>query len=136
MRAASGFPYTPARGVRVSAVADARDADGDGNRQELVPERDAAGRLVWVVDLGGVDNLNTGRLPVFARLDLRATFRPRGETGRLEVYAEVINAWNRRNAGALVPELRYDRGADRPRLVEVRQGSVPRLVTAGARFRF
>lgn len=54
MRVQSGFPYTPAVGVRVAAVADSGDADGDGNLTELVPQRDREGLLVWEADLGGV----------------------------------------------------------------------------------
>ena len=54
--------------------------DRDGNRAELVPKRDAKGRLVYQIDLGGVGNLNGARLPDFARADVRATWRPKGRT--------------------------------------------------------
>lgn len=127
-RAASGFPRTPVERVRVSAVEDARG--------RLVPERDAALRLVYSVDLGGVDNLNTERLPTFARLDLRGTFRPKGASGRWEFYLDVINALNRKNAGALDPELAFDPSAERPRVVEKRTASIPFLPSFGIRFRF
>ena len=60
------------------------------------------------MNFGGVSNLNTARLPVFARVDLRATWRPRGAAGRWELYAEVINLLNRENAGAFEPQLEYD----------------------------
>ncbi len=135
-RIASGFPRTPPRGLRVAAEKDAGDRDGDGNVTELVPARDGAGRLVYGVDFGGVSNLNTGRLPLFARVDVRATWRPRGARGRWEFYLEVINLLNRQNAGALDPRLVYDPGADRPRLVEQRDQNIPRLPTLGLRVRF
>ena len=72
-----------------------------------------AGRLIYAVDFGGVGNLNPARLPMFARVDLRVTWRPRGAQGRWELYAEVINLLNRQNAGALEAELEYDPASDR-----------------------
>jgi hypothetical protein len=75
-------------------------------------------------------------LPVFARLDVRATWRPRGANGRWEIYFEVINALNRQNAGAFEPRLEFDPASDRPRIVEERDQSIPLLPTVGLRFRF
>ena len=135
-RLASGFPRTPPLGVRVAGEADAADRDGDGNVQELVPAVDAGGRLVYAVNFGGIDNLNTGRLPLFARVDLRATWRPRGAAGRWELYAEVINLLNRDNAGALEAELEFDPTSERPKIIEQRDQGIPRLPTVGLRFRF
>ena len=57
-RLASGFPYTPAVGLRVAAVED--------ERGKLVPATDSEGNLVYAADLGTVENLNRGRLPVYA----------------------------------------------------------------------
>ena len=68
-----------------------------------MPALDAAGALIYAVNFGGIENLNTARLPLFARVDLRATWRPRGAQGRWEMYLEVINLLNRENAGALDP---------------------------------
>jgi hypothetical protein len=135
IRLAAGFPRTPPLGVRVASQADVTDRDGDGNVRELVPAVDG-GLLIYSVNVGGVDNLNTGRLPLFARVDLRATWRPRGAQGRWEFYAEVINLLNRQNAGALEPELEYDPTSDRPKIVEHRDQSIPRLPTIGLRFNF
>mgnify|MGYP000443893158 CR=1 FL=1 len=123
-------------GLRVAGEADATDRDRDGNRTELVPAVDAAGRLVYGVNYGGVSNLNNARLPVFARVDLRATWRPRGAQGRWEAYLEVVNLLNRKNAGALSAELAYDPASDRPQLIETRDQSIPRFPTVGLRFRF
>ena len=136
IRVASGFPRTSPVGVRVAAIEDTLDRDDDGVTGELLPDRDAMGRLVYEVDLGNVANLNQARLPLFARVDVRATGRPRGAAGRWELYAEIINLLNRKNAGALDPRLEYDPTADRPRIVEQRDQSIPRLPTVGIRFRF
>ena len=135
-RLASGFPYTAPRGVRVASVEDRGDGDLDGNTDELVPRRDAAGLLVYAPDLGTVADLRNSRLPVFARVDLRVTWRPRGTAGRWEVYAEVLNMLNRRNASALDPRLEHDPASDRPRVVETPIGSIPLLPTIGVRVRF
>jgi hypothetical protein len=136
VRVASGFPRTPVRGLRVAAVEDAGDADGDGNRAELLPERDRDGALVYLVDVGGVDRLLSGRLPLFARVDLRATARPGGRAGRWELYLDVINVLDRENVGFYDPRLEYDPAADRPRLVEEGTASIPFLPSFGVRFRF
>lgn len=135
-RIASGFPRTAPLGVRVAAVEDLEDRDGDGVTDELLPGRDAIGRLIYEVDFGNTANINQARLPVFARVDLRATWRPRGAAGRWELYAEIINLLDRENAGALDPRLAHDPGADQPRIVEERDQSIPRLPTVGIRFRF
>ena len=101
IRVASGFPRTAPVGLRVAAVEDELDADGDGIADELVPDLDDAGRLVYAVDFGSVANLNQARLPPFARVDVRATWQPRGPSGRWEIYVEVINVLNRKNAGCV-----------------------------------
>jgi hypothetical protein len=133
VRVASGFPYTPVRDLRVAAIAE-RDAFGRITR--YVPQRDPSGLYVWTTDLGGVENLNRARLPRFARLDVRATFKPGWMGRRLHLYAEVINVLNRDNAGRLDPQLAYDPGGDRPRLTLERQGGVPLLPSIGIRYRF
>ena len=76
------------------------------------------------------------RLPVFAREDARMTWRPRGARGRWEIYLEVINLLNRKNAGALDPRLEYDSTSDRPKIVETPDQGIPRLPSVGVRFRF
>jgi len=136
VRVASGFPRTAPVGLMVAGAEDTSDADGDGITDEVVPGFDIDGRLVYAVDFGSVANLNRGRLPVFARVDMRATWRPLGVAGRWEMYAEVINVMNRKNAGAFEPRLEFDPNSDRPRIVEKRDQSIPRLPTVGLRFRF
>jgi outer membrane receptor protein involved in Fe transport len=122
--------------VRVVSIEDRADEDRDGNTDELVPRRDAGGLLVYAPDLGTVADLRNSRLPVFARVDLRVTWRPRATTGRWEVYVEALNLLNRRNASGLDPRLEYDPMSDRPRVVEKPIGSIPLLPTIGVRFRF
>jgi hypothetical protein len=136
VRAQSGFPYTKPVGVRVSTVEDSADADHDGRVHELVPERDPTGALIWTADLGDVQNLNSGRLPFFIRADLRVSFSPRWQGGRWQLYGEVINVLNRKNVGALTPDLTYEPGADRPRVEAEPDSAIPLLPSFGARFRF
>lgn len=135
-RVASGFPRTSPLGLRVAGREDAADLDGDGVTDEILPDRDVRGLPVYAVDFGSVANLNGARLPVFARVDGRLTWRPRGAAGRWEIYAEVINVLDRQNAGAFDPRLEYDPSSDRPRIVEERDQAIPRLPTLGLRFRF
>jgi TonB dependent receptor/Carboxypeptidase regulatory-like domain/TonB-dependent Receptor Plug Domain len=136
VRVQSGFPYSMPLGARVGAVEDTGDIDGDGNRTELIPQRDAVGLPVWIPDYGDASNLNSGRLPAFARVDMRVTFRPRWQNSRWHFYVEVINLLNRQNAGGLDTELVYDRTSDRPRVTTTREGSLPLLPSLGVRFRF
>lgn len=136
VRVQSGFPYSVPLGVRVAAVEDTADVDGDGNATELVPRRDAVGLPVWTADYGDARNLNTGRLPLFARVDLRVNFRPRWHNNRWLLYVDVINLLNRKNIGSIEPELAYDPASDRPRLTTDRDASLPLLPSIGVRFRF
>ena len=135
-RVASGFPRTAPLGVRVAGREDTLDLDRDGITDEILPARDRRGLLEYGVDFGGVGNLNAARLPIFARVDGRVTWRPRGVAGRWEIYAEVINLLDRQNAGAFDPQLVYDATSDRPGIVEKRDQAIPRLPTLGVRFRF
>jgi len=133
-RAQSGFPYTPAVGLRPAAMEDPIAAAAGVSR--IVPMFDEQGLLVWGADYGDASNFNTARLPVFARVDMRVTFRPRWANDRWQLYVEVINLLNRDNASDLTTELVYDPDADRPKLTEVRSGRLPLLPTFGLRYRF
>jgi outer membrane receptor protein involved in Fe transport len=129
-RAFSGFPRTPVLGLRVSA---AETPDG-----RFVPALDAEGRYVYETTTGGVSNLNTARLPAFFRLDLRLTWKPRGESGRWLFYLDVINATNRQNVGQVDPRLEHDPASalDQPRLLLKETAAIPFLPSVGVRFRF
>lgn len=129
-RFASGFPYTPAVGARVAATPDPESPE------RLIPETDAEGRYVYAIDLGDVSNLNSGRLPLYARVDLRATWKPGGRTGRFELYLEAINLLNRDNAVRYENELRYDPESDVPSTAVVPSQGFPFLPSFGLRYRF
>jgi hypothetical protein len=129
LRVASGFPGTPAVGIRVAATP---TADG-----RLVPATDLTGLYLWSIDMGGASNLNTARLPLYARLDMRVTFNPKNVTGRWQIYVEILNALYHENIIALGSEMRYDPASDRPRLVSTnRDSGFPLLPTFGMRYRF
>jgi hypothetical protein len=127
-RLASGFPYTAAVGVRVAATED--------DRGMLVPDTDPEGNLVYAADFGTIANLNTGRLPAYARVDLRATFRPGGFAGRWSFYVEAINLFNRDNAVRLETWLVHDPASEFPRIIVLPNEGFPLLPSAGVRFRF
>ena len=129
-RAFSGFPRTPVLGLRVAAQ---ETPDG-----RLVPALDAEGRYVYETDSGDVANLNTARLPAFFRLDLRLSWKPRGDAGRWLFYVDVINATSRDNAGQIDPRLAYDpvSSLDQPRLLLEPAAAIPFLPSVGVRFRF
>ena len=103
-----------------------------------MPALDAEGRYVYETQSGGVSNLNTARLPAFFRLDLRLSWKPRGDAGRWLFYLDVINATNRDNVGQVDPSLAYDPGSalDQPRLVLEPTAAIPFLPSIGVRFRF
>jgi hypothetical protein len=134
-RVASGIPRTPPVGPRVAAVPDAADRDRDRDREELVPERDAEGRLVYTVDRGGVLNLNGARLPPYARLDARLGYRP-SQTGRFWLYLDVINVLGIDNPGFLESTLGPGAAGEPPRVVEMPRGSLPRLPSLGVHVSF
>ena len=134
VRAQSGFPYTPALAVRPAATEIPPAVDGQPSR--FVPAYDSMGLPIWVPDFGDTSNINTSRLPVFARVDARVTFRPRWSSDRWQIYVEVINLLNRDNASALETELVYDPTSDRPKLTVVRSGRLPLLPSFGLRYRF
>ena len=128
LRVASGFPTTPAVGVRVASTP---AADGS-----LVPLKSSTGLYIWSVDRGDVGNLNTARLPAYARLDLRVTFNPKQVTGRWQIYVEIFNVLNRRHGSGISYDLRHDPSSDRPRLVSKTDSGLPAVPSFGVRYRF
>jgi hypothetical protein len=136
LKLSSGFPRTPPAGIAVVPAEDASDADGDGDRTELVPQRDPRGLPIYAASYGGIGNLLSARLPSFRRLDVRFNWRPRGYDGRWTFYLDVVNVTNRTNVARFEPDLRANTGSDRPLLVEEPQRSIPFLPTFGIRFRF
>ena len=96
-----------------------------------MPEGDDDGNLAYAADLGGLDNLQRARLPLYARLDLRLTYR----RGRWSAYAEVINALNRQNGVAIETEVVANPGGV-PTVEEIPSFGFPRVPTVGVRVRF
>jgi outer membrane receptor protein involved in Fe transport len=136
-RWAAGFPRTPIRGVRLALVADATDEDGDGNRDERVPQRDASGFPLFHPDLGDLSNVNTARLPHFARVDARLTWRPSWGGERWTFYADFINVLNAKNVIQIDSALVFDPASDRPRIIEVAEDrGIPFFPSFGIRFWF
>jgi hypothetical protein len=133
VRIASGFPYTPVQGLRVAAQ---EIKDESGTLTSYVPQYDQNGLLVWTTDPGNVGDLNTGRLPVFARADMRITFRPARWNNRVQFYVEVINVFNRKNTGLYQTTLEYDPTSDTPKIKTEAGGSLPFLPSFGCRIVF
>ncbi len=125
-RAASGFPRTPPAGVRVAA----EEVDS-----RLVPALLGPNRFALEVAPGGVAELNAARMPMVARLDLRLGYRPRGVSGRWEVYVESLNVLKHNNAWFVDADI-VTQGSGAPRLQESPSGGLPRVVTFGLRFKF
>jgi outer membrane receptor for ferrienterochelin and colicin len=134
-RFTSGFPRTLPLGLYVTGIEDTADLDGDGRTDEVVPERDRDGRLVYAIDYGSVDDLNRGRRPWHARVDFRATFVPRWGKGRWRLYLDVLNLLGRDN-GPLIEELAHDPSSTRPRIVTKRDEGFPFLPSFGIHVRF
>jgi hypothetical protein len=99
----------PAVALTTAAVGCAGEEHTGASGTVIEPKRDPDGRLIYEVNFGGVSNLNNVRLPDFARIDARATWRPHGARSRWEYYVEVINVLNRENASAMSANLAYDR---------------------------
>ena len=133
VRVASGFPYTPVQGLRAAAQ---EIKDESGTVTSYVPQYDQNGLLVWTTDPGNVGDLNTGRLPVFARVDMRVTFRPARWNNRVQFYVEVINAFNRKNTGTYQTTLEYDPTSDKPKITQESGGALPILPSFGCRIVF
>jgi hypothetical protein len=124
-RAASGFPRTPPAGLRVVTVE-------AGSR--LVPVHSGPNRFAVEVAPGGVAQLNSARMPMVARLDLRLGYRPRAGGERWEMYVEGLNVLKHNNAWFMDANV-VDQDSGAPRLQEEPIGGLPRVVTFGLRFR-
>jgi hypothetical protein len=124
-RAASGFPRTPPAGVRVVAVE---------RGSMLVPLQFGPKHFALEVAPGGVAELNSARMPMFARVDLRFGYRPGGLSGRWQLYVEGLNVLNHQNAWFMDADI-VGSGSGVPQLQEEPVGGFPRIVTFGLRFR-
>ena len=99
-------------------------------------ETDDEGNLAYAVDLGGLENLHRARLPLYARLDLRLTYRHGGPGGRWSAYAEAINVLNRDNGVDIDQRVTANPGAERPTVEEIPAFGFPFVPTVGFRVRF
>ena len=113
-----------------------RRAGGRGGGRQRAARRDAAGALVYTVDFGGLANLQQGRLPPYARVDLRITQRPGGAAGRWSWYIEVINLLNRDNPVELETGLQHNPAGSMPRIVTHPTAGFPLIPSFGVRVRF
>jgi hypothetical protein len=133
-RFGSGFPRGAVSGLRVAVAPDAGDADGDGDRDELVPARDGAGRLRYAPVLLAPSDRNRSHLPGYARVDLRLAYEPRGSKG-IGAYLEWLNVLDRVNPIYMDSIVETDPGG-LPRLRQQPGGWLPRLFSTGFRWRF
>ena len=92
-------------------------------------------RFALEVAPGGVAELNTARMPMFSRLDLRLAYRPRGVSGRWELYVEGLNVLKHKNAWFMDVDIVGD-GLGSAAAGRRPVGGLPRIVTFGLRFRF
>ena len=132
VRIASGFPYTPDQ-LRILPRAVTDPATGTLLRD--VPAYDPRFGYLWTLGRGGPSVINSARLPVFARVDMRVTFRPASHP-RWQLYVDVINVLNRKNATWYNTQLEYHPGADRPEVVRKPTAGMPFLPSLGCRFYF
>jgi hypothetical protein len=133
-RVASGFARTAPLGVRVAPRL--RPGRTEGTPGSLIPAVDGTGQLIWTLDFGDVSNFNQSRLPMYSRLDVRVTFKPKSAKGRWLFYLEVLNVLNRKNVSQLEPELLFDPTGDRPAIGYAADSGLPRLPSCGFRYRF
>ena len=136
-RWATGLPRTPVRGVRLALVGDIDDADGDGSHDELVPQRNVLGLPIFRPDLGDIVNINSARLPHFARVDARLTYRPTWSGERWAFYLDLLNVFNAKNAPLVDSALVFDPASDRPGIIELTPDrGIPFFPSFGIRFWF
>ena len=101
----------------------------------LVPVQTGPTGFATEIMPGSVAQLNTGRMPLFARTDLRLAYRPRGASGRWELYAEVLNVLKHNNALLMDVNI-VDRASFSSPLKDEPVGGFPRVPTIGLRVRF
>ena len=109
-RFASGFPRTPVVDLRVAATEDVRDRDRDGDLtgawcRSAMRKAGRTGRPTWAAR-----RTCRARACPRLRVDLRATWKPRGAAGRWQIYLDIINLLNHDNAGVIEASLAHDPG--------------------------
>jgi len=92
----TGFPWTEPLGIKPRIVV---EQDSSGNPRARI-DTDWRG-VSFVVDRGGLENLNRGRLPDYHRLDLRVTTYTTWFGKQWSLYLDVVNLYNRANILAI-----------------------------------
>jgi len=88
----TGFPWTTPVGIKPRIITE-RDSSG-----ALRPRIDTDWRgVTFVVDRGGLENRNRGRLPDYHRLDVRLTMYAHWFGKEWSFYVDVANLYNRAN---------------------------------------
>lgn len=137
-RLGTGFPYTPAVGAAPVVVRPLDVDDPEAETDPTVLTNSETGLVRFEPQYGDADNLNSARLPIYHRLDVRASREVNvfGMPG--EAYLDVINIYNRANvlayqyAAVTDPDMPE---AD-PRLERQSATMLPILPTLGFDFRF
>ena len=137
-RLGTGFPYTPAVGAAPVVV---RPLDVDDPEAEAAPTvltNSETGLVRFEPRYGDADNLNSARLPLYHRLDVRLSRAVNvfGLPG--EAYLDVINVYNRANVLAYQYAAITDPDAPEadPRLERQPVTMLPILPTLGFNLRF
>lgn len=137
-RLGTGFPYTPAVGAAPVVV---RPLDVDDPEAEAAPTvltNSDTGLVRFEPRYGDADNLNSARLPLYHRLDVRLSRAVNvfGLPG--EAYLDVINVYNRANVLAYQYAAITDPDAPEadPRLERQPVTMLPILPTLGFNLRF
>lgn len=89
----SGFPYTPPLGFR-PLVTTTTDSSGRATSRIAT---NVFGETLFTIDRGGVENINSARLPAYQRLDVRGTFYADWWNLKWAIYLDIINLYNHRN---------------------------------------
>jgi hypothetical protein len=135
----SGLPFSPVQ-PDVAFQPDFEDLDFDGDREEKRALRWGDGGFVMDIEdhFLSLSQLNSKRLPAYARLDLRFGYAPTWGGRRWELYLDVMNALNRANTTYLdyehAPGAR--RGSADFRLQEKRIEGLPVVPSFGVRVTF
>jgi hypothetical protein len=124
----SGYPYTPATGFSPVIV---MAADSAGGRRPRIATN-LFNEVIFQVDRGGIENVASARLPIYHRLDLRATAYTDWWNLDWSFYLDVINVYNHQNI--LSRGYYVERG--RPELKTREVSMFPILPTLGMSVRF
>lgn len=127
-RFGSGFPYTPVVGFGPIII---MQSDSSGERSPAVATN-IFGETIFQIDRGGVENVNSQRLPDYHRLDVRATVYADWWDLEWAFYLDLVNAYNRSNI--LSRSFRVDR--EKIELVKRDVYMLPILPTLGFSVKF